>query len=283
MNPTKKALIIGCGYLGVRIGQRLREGGYDVHATTRRRERLETLSRQGFQAVIFDLQNGAGHRIFQTRYDTVVYAVAPGRDGDPRLAFVDGLQDCLQSLRSLPPDCFVFLSSTGVYGQDDGAWVDEESPTHPKAVRPRILVDGEQLVLRSAQKKEVNGVVLRLAGLYGPSRSPVAWCQSPEWRERLARGNAEHFMNWVHADDAAQAAILAAEVGHAGEVYIIVDNEPVRRESFYGSACQQSSAPPLELTSDSERLGKRCSNNKAREQLGFEPQYPSYREGLAAL
>ena len=280
---SKHALIIGCGYLGTRVGQRLREGGYEVHATTRHRERLDPLSRQGFHGILFDLQNATGHRVFQTRYDAVVYAVAPGRDGDPRLAFVDGLQACLQSFRALSPTRLVFLSSTGVYGQDDGSWVDEESAVQPPAVRPRLLVDGEQLVLAAAREQAVPGVVLRLGGLYGPDRSPVDWCRATEWRERLARGSAQAFMNWVHADDAAQAVVLASEGGRAGEIYVVVDNEPIRREEFYGFACERSGAPPLELFSDPEQLGKRCSNKKAREQLGFEPRFPSYREGLAAL
>ncbi len=90
-------------------------------------------------------------------------------------------------------------------------------------------------------------------------------------------------MNWVHVDDAAAATVLAAEAGRPGEIYLVVDDEPVRHEDFYNFACERGGSPPLDLASDPSRRAKRCSNRKARDELGFTPKYPSYREGLAAL
>jgi nucleoside-diphosphate-sugar epimerase len=284
MDRRRQALIIGCGYLGARIGRRLLDQGYDVLGTTRREARLDELRSAGLEAALFDLAQAPSSPLLRRSYDVVVHAVAPGRaEENAALVYRDGLAACLDVWTSHAPGRFILLSSTGVYAQEGGAWIDERSPAEPAGERQRLLVEGERLVLDAAGDAGFPGIVLRLGGLYGPDRSPVEWCRDPAWRVRLARGNREAYMNWVHADDAASAVVLAAEKARSGEVYLIVDDEPVPRGDFYRFACERGGSPPLELPSDPSRLAKRCSNRKAREELGFAPAYPSYREGLAAL
>ena len=281
MNSDKKALIVGCGYVGERVGRRLVDRGYTVWATSRRSERLAELAACGFHAVELELSAVGRSELFDTSYDLVIYAVAPGRGGDAELAFRDGVGACLKRLAGAPPGRFVYLSSTGVYAQDDGSEIDEETPAEACSGRQGLLLAGERGVIDASTI--VPGVVLRLGGLYGPNRSPVDWCSDLAWRERLAKGSREAYMNWVHADDAAEAVCLAGERGTSGEVYLVVDGTPVKRGDFYDYACEVAGQSRLELKSDPKSLAKRCSNRKAREQLGFAPKYPSFREGLASL
>ncbi len=284
MDSRRQGLIIGCGYLGLRIGRRLLDAGYDVVGTSRRMERLPELRAAGIAGERFDLADARASQFLRRPYDVVVYAVAPGRaEQNAALVYRDGLAACIDVWRGRPPGRFILLSSTGVYSGDDGSWVDERSPAEPAGEGQRLLLEGERLVLGAAREAGFPGIVLRLGGLYGPDRSPVEWCRDPSRRARLARGNREAYMNWVHADDAASAAVLAAKAGRPGEVYLIVDDEPTPRGDFYRFASERGGSPPLEFPSDPSRLAKRCSNRKAREELGFVPAYPSYREGLAAL
>ena len=275
------AIVIGCGYLGARVAAELAARGYDVHVTSRSEEKIERLAHT-YTAHRLDLATmGHADALFETRFDVAVYAVAPGRGGDADLAFREGPGHCLQLWGERSPGMFVFLSSTGVYSQDDGSWVDESTPPAPATERQQRLVSAEDNVL-TQRDDGGNTCAVRLGGLYGPDRSPVAWCQDPQWRERLARGNAEAFMNWIHVDDAAAAVSAAAERARAGEVYLAVDGTPITRRDFYGRACELAGVAPLDLESNPALLGKRCSAAKAREELGFEPRWPSAIEGLAA-
>lgn len=282
-----QALVIGCGYLGARIGRRLVDKGYKVRGTSRRGRRLRELRSLGLEGELLDLQEASASPLLRRAYDVVVYAAAPGRGSEAgsnaALVYGSGLAACVAGWKTQAPGRFVLLSSTGVYGQDDGSWIDERSPREPCGERQRLLVEAEDLVLGAARRVGFPGIVLRLGGLYGPDRSPVDWCRDPVWRERLVQRSGEAYMNWVHVDDAATATVLAAEVGRPGEVYLVVDDEPAPREDFYRFACQRGGSPPLDFPSDPARMAKRCTNRKARHELGFAPIYPSYREGLAAL
>lgn len=284
--PRHPALIIGCGYLGTRVGRRLAADGYRVHGTSRSPERLRELRDVGLEGELLDLAKARTSPVLQRSWTIAIYAAAPGRGADTAddaaLVFRDGLASCIDVWKEHPPGRFVLISSTGVYGQDDGSWIDEATPAEPAGERQQLLVEGERLVLDAAARG-FPGVVLRLGGLYGPDRSPVQWCRDPAWRARLGRSSREAYMNWVHVDDAADATVLAATRGRTGEIYLIVDDEPATRGDFYRRACEQGGSPPLDLPSDPARLAKRCSNRKAREQLSFAPRYPTYREGLASL
>ncbi|HVR74092.1 MAG TPA: SDR family oxidoreductase [Planctomycetota bacterium] len=282
-----RALIVGCGYLGTRVGSLLRENGLAVTATTTRSERMPELCSLGFEAALLDAARLETSTVWTERHDAVVYCVAPGRAGDPVAAFRDGPARCLERLResqSPPPRSFVFVSSTGVYHQRDGSWVDEESPAEPTEERHQHLRAGEEAVLAASREMGIEAAsVLRLGGLYGPGRSPVEWLRRPEMRERILRGGAEAFMNWVRVEDAARAVALALERAEGGGVYLIVDGNPVRRGEFYRFAAEIARLPAPEFPSDPSDLGKRCSGRKAAADLRFAPRLPSYREGLLEL
>jgi len=275
-------LILGCGYLGTRVGTICHEQGMIVTGTTRNPQRFAELEARGIEPAMLDLADPGASALWKRPHDFVLYAVAAGRDGDPELAFASGALACARLLRESGtcPRAFVFISSTGVYAQNDGEAVDENSPADPAAERPQLLRKGEEALLEFSRTQDFPVVILRLGGLYGPARSPIEWLRRPDMRARLSRGGAEAYMNWVRAEDAASAAVLAFERGRAGEIYVVVDDEPVRRGEFLGHAAGRAGLPKLSLPSRPTELGKRCSNRKARLELGFRPAFPTYREGL---
>lgn len=279
-------LVIGCGYLGQRVGAELLALGARVTATTTQRRRLPELRRLGFAAEFLDLERSDDSAVWGAAYDAALYAVASRREEDPSLPFHTGAIEAASRLRTQEGrtlERFVFISSTGVYPHRDGSWVDEETAAEPTDERHQTLRAGERDLLSLARGHGFPAVVLRLGGLYGPGRSPVEWLTQPKRKERVLRGGREAFMNWIRVEDAAQAAVLALGKGAPGEVYLATDGEPVPRGDFYRAAAERAGLPPPELPSYPHDLGKRCRIRKARADLGYAPRFASYREGLAAL
>lgn len=285
MSERTTILIAGCGYLGARVGTLLLARGTRVVATTRSSVRLPVLAGLGFEPEILDLADPDASAVWERAFGGAVYSVAPGRGGDARLAFREGPLACARRLAegSGPaPVPFVLVSSTGVYAEDSGGWVDETSPAEPAEERLRWLREGEDALRDLSARGSLRAAIVRSGGLYGPGRSPLAWLLRPEMRASVARGRGDAYLNWIRVEDAAEAAIRALERGRPGEIYDAVDGEPVRRADFYGLAAELAGAAPIEFAS-SGGLGKRVRGEKARSELGFRPRFASYREGLRDL
>jgi nucleoside-diphosphate-sugar epimerase len=303
MSEPSTLLIVGCGYLGSRVGSLLLSRGRRVVATTTRASRVAELAALGLEPMVLDFEEADRSPAWAQVYGAVVYAAAPGAKGDPRLVFHQGAVECAKRLlEAAPPRSlrFVYISSTGVYHQKDGSEVNEGSPAEPLEERPKVLRQAEEELLALAREHGFPLVILRLGGLYGPGRSPVEWLRRPEMRQRVLRGGSEACMSWVRVEDAASAVVLALEAPcpnpppeklaanqqprvRSGEVYIVVDDEPVKRGEFYRFAAERAGLPPPKLPSLPDDLGKRCSNRKVKAELGFRPAFPSYREGLRDL
>ena len=273
---VKKALIIGCGYLGQRLAPRLQELGFAVTGTTRSEKRAAELQEAGIPSAVFDLQTAAENPLLEEKWDVAVYAAAPGKDGDAELVFRDAPIACRHRLGD-HLERFVHVSSTGVYPQSSGEKLDEESPADPGEGRSALIREAERRVL-----KEQAALVVRLGGLYGPGRSPLEWLRRPGFRERL-RAGAAAWMNWIHIEDAAAAVSAAAAGGRTGEIYLAVDGCPVKRSDFYQLAAELAGVEPPELDTDSADLGKQLSNRKLTEELRVDLLYPDYRSGLEAI
>lgn len=276
---VKKALIIGCGYLGQRVAQRLQAGGFEVHGTTRSESRAAELEEAGIPTAVMELETAAINPLLDEKWDAAVYAAAPGKGGDAELVFRDAPIACHEKLGN-DLERFVYVSSTGVYPQTGGETLDEESPAEPAGGRPALIRAAERQLL--GKKTRDNVLVVRLGGLYGPGRSPIDWLRRPGFTERL-QGGAEAWMNWIHIEDAAAALSSAAAGGRTGEVYLAVDGCPVKRRDFYSLAAKLAGAEPPQLDAASADLGKRLSNRKLIEEFGISLLYPDYRRGLTAL
>src|SRR5207244_2422881 len=141
-----------------------------------------------------------------------------------REVYVTGLENVLQKLP--PPGRFIYISSTGVYGQSAGEAVDEEAVTDPADESGRVVLDAERMLRRRLPE----AIILRLAGIYGPKR--LIRGEALRSGEPII-GDPDRLLNLIHVDDAAAAVLAAEERGWPGRVYNISDDAPIERREFY--------------------------------------------------
>ncbi len=286
-----RVAICGCGYVGMALGVRL-QGAHDVYGVRRSREGLATVEAAGLTPVQADLGDPSDLTTLPD-VDAVVFAAsAGGRDVDAaRDTYVEAQRQLVAAYaeRSSPPDRYIYTSSTGVYGDHDGALVDEETPLSPATERQEALLDAEAVALEDAAAGGMTPTVARLAGLYGPDRFRL---------DRYLEGPVtEGVLNLVHRVDAARALAHLLPADRAGgEVVTVVDDEPIEKWALadWLAAASGAPAPPKRTVADAVEAGdlsdagarrrraqKRCSNTKLRS-LGFEPAYPTARAGYLA-
>jgi len=299
-----RKLIIGCGYLGKRVAERWKQQGDEVFALTRSEETARRFREAGLSPIVGDVMR-PGTLVFPEEVETCLYAVGLDRAAgfSQREVYVEGLQNVLNSV-SFRPKRLIYISSTSVYGQDDGEEIAEDSPTVPARENGRACLDAENLLRHQAvgrhsvsakplstvehsdhglpaSKSAIPWNILRLSGIYGPGRL-LARKEKLMAREPL-NGNPDGWLNLIHVDDAVQAVLRCeAHPEAANEIFLISDDRPILRKEYYSLLAKQFGSPAPVFQGDSSGLGKRCDNQKAREQLGFEPKYPSIAEGLPA-
>lgn len=288
VHDSKSAFIFGCGYLGIRVARRLLAEGWQVSALTRRPERAEALCREGIRACVGDWNSFRTLRDLPPAAHVLVAVGYDPRGGRSRHeVYVEGLRNALRVIAPASRVCYV--SSTGVFHQTDGGWVDETSPCHPMREGGRALLRAESLLRHLREGQPIGStVVLRMAGLYGPDRVPRA--ESIRRGEPIAAAK-EGFLNLIHVDDAAACVVAAWKVPHPAALYLVADGCPVIRQEYFeeiarltGSPAPRFTAPPAAPpgTTRSES-NKRIWNSRMRRDLLPRPQYPSYREGLRAI
>jgi nucleoside-diphosphate-sugar epimerase len=273
-------LIVGCGYLGRRVAALLKKAGARVFATTRSADRA--LSGAGLQPVLCDVLRLETLASLPA-VDIAVYAVALDRSSGATMhdLYVGGLGNVLAHLP--PVKRFVYVSSSSVYGQTDGSWVDETAATNPEEPAGKVVLEAEKLL----HAMHPGAIVLRFSGIYGPGR--LLRRQAIEAGEPIT-ADPEKWLNLIHVEDGARAVLAAAERGQPGRVYNVSDGHPVRRRDFYAEMSRLLGAPSPRLAPPGpgsplpphERGNRRIANSRLREELGVEPAYPDYRAGLAA-
>lgn len=271
LDDTAPRLIFGCGYLGRRVANLWLAAGHRVAALTR--QNADVLSAVGIEPILGDVLDPTSLRTLPTA-STVLYAVGMDRTaGKPmREVYVTGLAHVLDTL----PRCerFIYVSSTSVYGQTRGEWVDEQSAIAPTEESGKIILEAEQLL----RAKRPDAIVLRFAGIYGPDRLLQ---KQPTLKGEPLTGDANKWLNLVHVADGASVVLRAESHGVPGETYNIADGTPVSRRDFYTLLAELLHAPPAKFDHQPE-LGapnRRISADKFRS-LGWQPAFPSYREGL---
>jgi nucleoside-diphosphate-sugar epimerase len=181
-------------------------------------------------------------------------------------------------ISSLAVNHFIFVSSSSVYAQIDGSWVDENSQAEPLRETGLILRATEEIVL------EQKGTVARLAGIYGPDRCvPLRKLLD---QTAIIEGEGERLMNLIHRDDAVSALFLLTEKNLRG-TYNVSDDEPVSQLDWFRHVCNQLDRPlppfgPRDTTRKRAWTSKRVSNQKLR-QAGWTPRFETFREGLGPL
>ena len=271
-------LILGCGFLGRRVAALWRQQGRRIFVATRNAAHLPS----DVAPIACDVLDPATLKLLP-QVDTVLYAIGFDRTSGAsmRSVYVDGLANVLTHLPA--PQRFIYISSSSVYGQTDGGWVDETSPTAPLEESGRIMLDAEA-VLRA---KLPRAIVLRFAGIYGPGR--LLRRQAIEQGAAIV-GDADKWLNLIHVEDGARAVLAAELRGQPGRVVNVCDDHPVRRRWFYATLARVLKAPaptfvlppPDQPTPPHEKAHRRINNRRLKEELRVELTYPDYAQGLRA-
>lgn len=283
-----RVLIIGCGYVGTALAARLLQRGAEVHAVRRTAAEATSPSLAGIRWLTLDITQRAAVQSLRQPWDFVINSVSSSRGGVEvyRQVFLEAARHLSEIFAAHPPGLYVHLSSTSVYGQTDGAWVTEDSPTEPASETARILVATEQHWLQAAAAG-LPLTILRLAGIYGPGR--CYWLsQFLGGLARLGEGDSR-FLNMIHRDDVVAAiwAALEHRAAAAGRIFNVADDGPVTPRELYGwlAGVLQKPLPPqgqAGQTPPRKRAltNKRISNARLKNELGWRPRYPTYREGF---
>jgi nucleoside-diphosphate-sugar epimerase len=275
-----RVLIVGCGYVGVTLGLELMREGHDVWGLRRREAALP----RGIVPVVADVGLAPSLAALPEDLDTVVYMVSPGGSDEAlyRTAYVQGLSNVLDVLHRRPPRRFIFVSSTAVYAQEGGEWVDEGSATAPTDFSGRLLLEGEA-VLREARS---DGTVVRFGGIYGPRRTRLV--------ERVRSGRAvslkspEQWTNRIHRDDCAGVLKHLMMLPAPDDLYLGVDCEPASEFAVLQWLAGVMGAPdPRQVSRRHPDLRLRTGNKRCRNDRllasGYEFRHPTYREGYRTV
>jgi nucleoside-diphosphate-sugar epimerase len=281
--PVKR-LVIGCGFLGLPLALRWQNQGDSVFATTRNKQRSLEFSDIGLHPLILDTTDPVSlEQLQQQSFDTVVVAVGMDRSRYDSVhhVYVGGLENVLKNL-SEDIGQLIYVSSTGVYGDFGGEWVDESSPTDPQRDGGKACLEAEQL-LQSSRFSD-RATVLRMSGLYGNERVPTkSAVESKQWNKLSATG----YLNLIHVDDAVSAVCIAADQNLVGETFLVSDSNPTLRREYYQFLADKFELGPIpwaNVAPDPNSRGsssKRISNRKFLEQTGLELKHPDFRSGLS--
>lgn len=280
-----RRLIIGCGYLGRRVASRWIAGGDEVFALTRSEKNAAALRELGLSPILGDVTDAASLQTLPD-CDTVLHAVGFDRSASAskREVYVDGLSNVLDRVAGRCERLF-HISSTSVYGQQAGEWVDEDSPAESQTESGEICRAAERLVLDQFSNPETQGqgTVLRLSGIYGPDRL-LSRIDALKNAQPLP-GPEGGWLNLIHVDDAAEVVVNCAEAKSLDPVYLVSDDRPILRGEYYRLLAKLVDAPepifdPDTVARHSRGINKRCRNRKLREQLGVQLQYSDIESGL---
>lgn len=276
---TETILIAGCGDLGTATGLALASQGHTVYGLRRRPDPLPA----PLQAIRADLTQADTLRTLPAQIDLVYYSATPASYDDDayRAAYVDGLRNLLQALdrQGQPPRRLILVSSTAVYGQLAGEWVDESSATEPNSFSGQRMLESERLALDSG----LPCTILRFGGIYGPGRTRMI--RKVKAGEPCPATPVLH-TNRIHRDDCVRALAHAALEQTPVGIYLAVDDAPCTQCELMDWLAAQLGLPAPHRTQAApggrRSSNKRCRNDKLKA-TGFQFRYPTYREGYALL
>ncbi len=281
---TGRLFIFGLGYSGLEIAKLAKAQGWQVAGTCTRADKAARLSDQGIETHVFDGTQPLDATALRDA-SHVLCTISPAKAGDPVLATS---RDCLRHVRWLG-----YLSTTGVYGDHRGGWVDETTP--PKATQARSI---ERLATERAWSDvaAASGAplhIFRLPGIYGPGRSTLDLVRAGKARRIDKPGQ---FFSRIHVEDIAAAVLKATGRAQGIELWNVADDLPAANADVVAYACEllglplqpavlwEEAAPamtPMARSFYSE--SRRVRNDKLKRDLGLVLRYPTYREGLRAI
>ncbi|MGB7431367.1 MAG: SDR family oxidoreductase [Ahrensia sp.] len=282
---TRSTLILGAGFSGKAYGALLAAHGQTVYGTTRSKDKAAALEAVGIKALIFDGSgsNDALAQALSTVSDLVV-SIAPDEAGDPVL---NALADSLADARHL--QWVAYLSTVGVYGNHDGAWVDETTVPKPVSKRSIWRVNAEAAWQDWAHRRALPLAILRLSGIFGPGRNGLVTLSEGRARRLLKK---DQVFNRIHVHDIARALDFLSG-RRAGGIYNVTDDLPAPPQDVVAYAASLMKIdPPDEIDFETATLSpmarsfygenKRVSNAKIKE-AGFDFHYPNYKDTFARM
>lgn len=285
--PLKKdLLVVGCGYLGMRALSSASNQGWKVYGTSRKLEKKPDIESFGGEFIEFDITRP---ETCQNLPPASAWLWCPAFDRSQGLAVQEVVTDGLiRTLNLAPtkPERLLFVSTTSVYHQSNGQWVDELSPTKPATESGQAHLRAEQFLTNWADSTNSIAITLRLSGLYGPGR----WIR----RASLEKGepiacDPQTYLNLLHIDDATSGCMAAlssvsALTGH--HLYCLTDDRPITRGEFYQISARLLNAPePSFINNDQKDFSgnKKVSNSRFKSTFHWQPMFPDISTGLKSI
>lgn len=286
MNNLDDVLIVGTGDIGVRIARLVLANGSKVSGLVRSAESAERLRACNIEPVEGNLDDVASLANLPTA-GKLVFFLAPPPGGGP---FDSRMRNFCQAVGALnAPAKVIYMSTSGVYGDCGGEWVTEETPVNPQTSRAQRRVDAENVLLEWGAEHKVSVVILRVTGIYGPGRLPIARIQQGH---PVLRQEDSPPTNRIHADDLAATAVAAAKKADGG-IFNISDGQPGTMTQYFMLVADMLDLPrPQQVTMDEANQvmnpmtlsylqeTRRMDNRKMIEELGIVLQYPDLESGL---
>lgn len=288
---TGSLFIFGLGYSARAFATRMRDDGWQVSGTTRSAEKADGLRASGFEPILYDGIANSAIEAELKKADAILVSIAPDPEGaEANLPFGGDpvLRDFADAIKSLPKNPWIgYLSTVGVYGNHEGAWVDETTQCRPVSKRSRARVAAENAWMALAETADLPLGVFRLSGIYGPGRNPL---------EKVARGAGRRIdkpgqvFNRIHVDDIATALVSAVGKRATG-IFNITDDEPAPPQDVvaYAASLLDVEVPPLIPfeEADLSPMGrsfygenKKVSNARSKEVLAMSYSVPDFRAGM---
>jgi nucleoside-diphosphate-sugar epimerase len=288
-NPSKKLFCFGYGYVAQQLAKTLKEQdpSWEICGTTRDLDKLQMMRQDGVKGYIFSDKAPLSDALFTLQGVThMLMSIPPNKNGG--IVFQLHARDILKvaSMKWIG-----MCSSTSVYGDRNGEWVDENSEIRPTSERGTKRARAESAWLKMRRIAGIPINIFRISGIYGPGRSAIDTVRAGNPRRIDKPG---HAFNRVHVDDIVQVMIASMDQPSPGDIYNLADDAPVQSHELVDYACQLLGRPSPPLIPYSEvdmapmarsfyKENKRIKNDRIKEKLGIKLKYPNYKDGLDAI
>lgn len=294
-----RLFVVGCGYIGSAVVAGAVARGWQVTALTRNAEKAARLrAQQGIEVIVADLDSSGWHDEISPEGVSVVNCVSSGGGGVEgyRKSYYEGMKSLLDWADEGGVRTILYTSSTSVYPDSDGGWIDEKTPIAPSTPMNAVLIETEDLLRAAVDSGAVfSGAVMRLAGIYGPGRHYLL----DTLRKGVDKipGVGDYYLNLIHRDDAAEALLVALESRIEGfSVWNLADGAPSMKEAIVGWSAKRLDLPmpafsPELVTARMQRRlfangrppNRRIAAQKIQAELGWKPRHGSFTSGYEAI
>ncbi len=280
-------VVFGCGDIGSRVAVKLSAAGQQVICQSRSDTAFSRLQQLGLDGIRLDLSS-AGLQLPDLNNKAVFYFIPPSPTGD-KDALMENFISTLTAGAQVPHS-IVYISTTGVYGDCAGRWINEDEPLKPQADRAKRRLHAEQQLQAFAADSGCRLIILRVAGIYGPDKLPLARLAQ---QQPVIKASESPYTNRIHADDLVNICITAMQTAENGSVYNVSDGQPGTMADYFTQIAKLAGLPIPEQISLSQgeqqlsagmmsymRESRRLDNSRLLDELDITLQFPTLEQGL---